>query len=82
MNASDALTTVEVDTVFSEGESRSGFFAQLKADYDLDGKVVREHGPAGGNPVVQLTGTTTNLRSALKQLWSCDEDDLRECYGL
>lgn len=48
--------TLELDTVLNEGETTQEAAKSLSQDFDLSASVAAEHGPAGGHPLIRITG--------------------------
>lgn len=48
--------SVKLDTVLNDGETAQEAAETLSAGFDLTAIVTTEHGPAGGHPVIRITG--------------------------
>jgi hypothetical protein len=68
--------TVEVDVV---SEGIEDLMNKLDAD-GLDPKILKWSGPAGGNPLLEITGTDNQLRDALVNECGVDAGDVDELY--
>jgi hypothetical protein len=71
------MRTVEVDVVASS--DFAAFMDKLEAK-GLDPKVVKWSGPAGGNPLISITGSDEKLREALVNICDVDADDVDTLY--
>ena len=63
----DDVYSIEIDLsadILEEPEMKLKFEKYLKAN-GIKMKIIEEHGPAGGNPVVEYTGTDNALRKML-----------------
>lgn len=48
--------TLELDTVLDEGETAEQAVETLSQGFDISASVAAEHGPAGGHPLIRITG--------------------------
>lgn len=83
----DETTTVDeqksttVDMCFGD-EGLEAAIADVKEKYGVDVKVLEEHGPGGGWPFVELSGTRDQLVAALKGSWDATDEELVTMYEL
>lgn len=59
-NDMDDLITIELDVAYDKDISEVGEFAQ---EHGVEYKIIEEHGPGGGWPVVQFTGNKENMKN-------------------
>lgn len=52
----DRIESLEMDIAFEPNETIEGVLAELIADTRVTATIVKEHGPAGGWPVVKFEG--------------------------
>lgn len=52
----NTYVSVELDTVLNEGETAQEAAETLSQGFDLTAIVTSEHGPAGGHPLIRITG--------------------------
>jgi len=73
--------TIEMDLVPYTGDSSSDqeFWSFLES-HNITLSILTWHGPGGGNPVVELTGSEQDLRDLLQSMGH-DEDDIAMYMG-
>lgn len=74
----DNLATVQVDL------STMNFLAdveEVQTMYGVKVTLVKAHGPAGGNPLVEVTGPRPHVASALLGWWHMDQDDVDDMFN-
>ena len=68
------MATVQLDTCYNEQtETIDGVIADFSAEFDITGTVVDPHGPGGGWPIVEWTGTKDQLRKLAMAHYGADE---------
>ena len=68
------ITSVELDICDWNDSGYEDFISSVE-DYGLDWNMIEEHGPGGGNPVFELTGSKRSIRAWLLDNY-CNEDEL------
>lgn len=80
---SDKNITIELDVINLHNLSEIAFteyISNIAKKYNLTAKVQEFNGPAGGNPLVQLTGTAQNLKTFNKEYYKMDEQEFVDDY--
>lgn len=65
------MATVVLDTVDPADE---GFQAYLRSK-EIEMRVLQEHGPGGGNPEVEYTGSRQALEGMIDDHWAGGDED-------
>lgn len=60
-------TTVKIDYVVRDGETPLTALRDMIGTRALNGEVIAESGPAGGNPLARVTGATADVRAFLHE---------------
>ena len=69
--------TIKMDCIpFTGNKKEDQKFWDLSEKRNILLNVLTWHGPGGGNPAVQFTGTDEALRYMLAEIFYADEDDM------
>lgn len=74
---SDDVTVPEIDMAYEE-DTLGQAVQNVEARFEIVCEVIKEVGPAGGSPVVSLTGPRDKIEDALRHGWNLDDDELAE----
>ena len=72
--------SVELDTVLNEGETAQEAAETLSQGFDLTAIVTSEHGPAGGHPLIRITGPLAAVAGYLAKHGYPLEDHIGPAY--
>jgi hypothetical protein len=61
------MATIELDLVIHEGEKTEWVADDLAEGLDVTYHVVAAHGPAGGWPVVEFTGSDADIKQVQRR---------------